>query len=124
MEFDITLLKEVVINLVENAIKYSQNSSSIKIKSWEDRNFVHVSVKDQGQGISSEELESVWKKFTRGKDQELKTKGSGLGLYLVKYFIELHGGNVVMESELGQGTTVSFTLPINDDTTSAYEVRA
>lgn len=46
----------------------------------------------------------------------MKTKGSGLGLYLVKYFIELHGGRVRLESEIGQGSTVSFTLPLVDDT--------
>lgn len=123
VEFDITLLKEVVINLVENAIKFSDSGSSINIKSWEDKNFVHVSVRDKGPGISAQELDTVWKKFTRGKGQELKTKGSGLGLYLVKYFIELHGGNVAMESEVGKGTTVSFTLPINDDTTIAEEAK-
>jgi len=118
VEFDITLMKEVVINLVENAIKYSSLGQNILVKSWEDNNYVHVSVRDNGPGISPSEIESVWQKFTRGKDQDLKTKGSGLGLYLVKYFVELHGGQILMESQLGSGTTVSFTLPVTDDTKS------
>lgn len=118
VEFDITLMKEVIINLVENAIKYSQSGQDILIKSWEDQNHVHVSVKDNGQGISSEEIENVWKKFTRGKNQDLKTKGSGLGLYLVKYFVELHGGQVYMDSQISKGTTVSFTLPVTDGTST------
>ncbi len=118
VEFDITLMKEVIINLVENAIKYSQPGQEILIKSWEEQEFVHVSVRDNGQGISTEEIESVWQKFTRGKNQDLKTKGTGLGLYLVKYFVNLHGGQVFMESELGKGTTVSFTLPLADDKTN------
>jgi signal transduction histidine kinase len=60
-------------------------------------------------------MDKVWGKFTRGSDQDLKTKGTGLGLYLVKYFIELHGGKVEMESKVGQGTTVSFTLPLESE---------
>lgn len=118
VELDITLMKEVIINLVENAIKYSHSGQDILIKSWEDQEFVHVSVQDKGQGISAEEMEAVWKKFTRGKNQDLKTKGTGLGLYLVKFFVELHGGQVYMESQIGQGTTVSFTLPVSDDNNS------
>ncbi len=118
VEFDITLMKEVIINLVENAIKYSSPGQEILVKSWEDQNFVHVSIVDHGQGISAEEIEKVWEKFTRGKNQDLKTKGTGLGLYLVKYFVELHGGQVSMESQEGKGTTVSFTLPVSDDKTS------
>jgi signal transduction histidine kinase len=120
-EFDITLIKEVIINLVENAIKYTPTGGQITITSQEVDNEINVRVKDTGSGIAEDEIEHVWGKFTRGKGQDLKTKGTGLGLYLVKYFIELHGGTVQLESELNQGTTVSFTLPLLDDTTSASE---
>jgi signal transduction histidine kinase len=114
-EFDVTLMKEVVINLIENAIKYSPLGSEIVIRSEERDNVIRVEVQDKGQGIAPDELEKVWQKFVRGKEQDLKSKGSGLGLYLVKYFIELHGGTVRIESELGKGSTVSFTLPVSDD---------
>jgi signal transduction histidine kinase len=115
-EFDLTLIKEVIINLVENAIKYTKAGGTIDVVSHEAGNDVVVAVKDTGEGIKPEDLDKVWGKFTRGSDQDLKTKGSGLGLYLVKYFIELHGGKVSMESQVDIGTTVSFTLPLEDET--------
>lgn len=122
LEFDTTLIKEVVINLVENAIKYTPGGGKIEVISHESDDCIHVVVKDSGEGIKPEDMDKVWGKFTRGSDQDLKTKGTGLGLYLVKYFIELHGGKVKMESTLGQGTTVSFTLPL--DTEAETEVLA
>lgn len=115
LEFDSTLIKEVVINLVENAIKYTPAGGSIEVISHEMDDKVHVLVKDTGEGIKPDDLDKVWGKFTRGSDQDMKTKGTGLGLYLVKYFIELHGGKVTMESKLGHGTTVTFTLPIETE---------
>ncbi len=115
LEFDTTLIKEVIINLVENAIKYTPSGGLIEVVSEESDDFVHVLVKDTGEGIKPEDMEKIWGKFTRGSDQDMKTKGTGLGLYLVKYFIELHGGKVVMESKLGKGTTVSFTLPLDEE---------
>ncbi|MBO9666379.1 MAG: CHASE2 domain-containing protein [Bdellovibrio sp.] len=115
VEFDTTLIKEVIINLVENAIKYTPPQGHIEVISHESEDSVHVIVKDTGDGIKPEDLDKVWGKFTRGSDQDMKTKGHGLGLYLVKYFIELHGGRAAMESKVGQGTTVSFTLPLESE---------
>ncbi|WP_413294381.1 ATP-binding protein [Bdellovibrio sp. HCB185ZH] len=115
VEFDTTLIKEVVINLVENAIKYTPSQGLIDVTSTETEKDIKVIVKDTGDGIKPEDMDKVWGKFTRGSDQDLKTKGTGLGLYLVKYFIELHGGKVEMESKVGQGTTVSFTLPLESE---------
>ncbi len=115
-EFDITLIKEVIINLIENAIKYTPTGGQITVRSRDIENEIQIEVQDTGLGISDDEIDHVWGKFNRGKGQDLKTKGTGLGLYLVKYFIELHGGKVHLESQLGQGSTVSFTLPLLDDT--------
>lgn len=129
IEFDATLIKEVLINLIENAVKYSPPGRSIILTSEEIESGVKVSIEDHGEGIPEDELPKIWGKFVRGKDQNLKSKGSGLGLYLVKYFIELHGGQVKLSSrrvdatlangppgmnlpeEGHSGTTVSFTLP-------------
>jgi len=122
VEFDTTLMKEVLVNLIENAIKYTPRGGQISILSNETEDSIFVRVRDNGEGIRPEDLDTVWGKFTRGKDQDLKTKGSGLGLYLVKYFIELHGGKVNLESKVGVGTTVSFTLPLSDDTIESSEV--
>jgi two-component system phosphate regulon sensor histidine kinase PhoR len=114
IEVDFTLMREVLINLLENAIKYTSQDGRITVASREVNNKIWVEIQDTGEGIPSEELANVWGKFVRGKDQDLKTKGTGLGLYLVKYFIELHGGEVFLESELRKGTKVSFSLPLED----------
>jgi signal transduction histidine kinase len=114
VELDCTLIKEVIINLVENAIKYTPPFGSINIVSYEKEHNVHVGIADTGEGIKPDDMDKVWGKFTRGSDQDLKTKGSGLGLYLVKYFIELHGGKITMTSNLGSGTLVEFSLPIEN----------
>ncbi len=116
IEFDVTLMTEVILNLVENAIKYTNENGQIFINTTETDTEVLVSIRDTGEGISPEDQTHIWKKFVRGKNQELKTKGSGLGLYLVKYFIELHGGKITLKSELGKGTTFDMSLPIESET--------
>lgn len=116
IEGDFVLLREVILNLIENAIKYTRDGGAVKVRSYEKNDRVFVEVKDTGPGIEASELQSIWGKFVRGKDQDLKTKGSGLGLYLVKYFIELHGGDVRVESEPGQGTLFTFSLPLDAET--------
>lgn len=114
IEADFTLMKEVLINIIENAIKYTPESGKIDVVSKETKSKIWIEVSDTGEGIPEAELKNVWRKFVRGKDQDYKTKGSGLGLYLVKYFIELHGGEVFLESKLGVGTKISFSLPIEE----------
>lgn len=113
IEFDVTLMTEVIQNLIENAIKYTSADGQIHITSTETETDVLVTIRDTGEGISPEDQQLIWKKFVRGKNQELKTKGSGLGLYLVKYFIELHGGKISLKSEIGKGTTFYISLPID-----------
>jgi signal transduction histidine kinase len=115
IEVDFTLMREVLINLLENAIKYTPVGGKIQIASHEVAEKVWIEVQDTGEGIPAVEIANVWGKFVRGKDQDHKTKGTGLGLYLVKYFIELHGGEVFLESELGKGTKVSFSLPLEEE---------
>jgi signal transduction histidine kinase len=115
IEFDRTLIREVIVNILDNAIKYSPRLSQILISSTEVDGMVKVTIKDNGTGITEQELPTIWAKFTRGKDQELRTKGSGLGLYLVKFFIELHGGQVFAQSQFGKGTTLGFSLPVEQN---------
>ena len=118
IEVDLTLIREVLVNLVENAIKYTPSGGQIRIVSREHENKVSVEVSDTGEGIGADEVAQVWRKFVRGKDQDMKSKGTGLGLYLVKYFIELHGGDVNLESEVKKGTKVSFVLPLEEESSS------
>lgn len=112
MEGDLALLQEVVINLIENAIKYSRPHTEVIIRTREENKKVLVSIVDQGMGIPADEIPRVTGKFYRGKKGAEQAKGSGLGLYLAKYFVELHGGSLFIESKLGEGTNVSFSLPL------------
>lgn len=111
IEVDPTLMHEVLNNLLENAIKYTPNGGSVHVETEEIDSFIRIVVTDTGEGINPEDLESVFGKFVRGKNQDLKSKGSGLGLYLVKYFVELHGGRVLLSSQVGKGTQVELYLP-------------
>ncbi len=112
MEGDGKLLLEVIINLLENAIKYSPPDRKIIVRTREEAGVVRVSVIDEGPGIDPNEIPRVTGKFYRGKEVIDSTKGSGLGLYLAKYFVELHHGKLQIDSGLGVGTSASFTLPI------------
>lgn len=115
MEADRTLIAEVLINLVENAIKYSPSHSTITIVSHEVGNTVRVEITDRGPGIDAKEAPKIFDKFYRGsKDKKSTAAGTGLGLYLVKYFIELHGGSVFLETNIGMGTQIGFTLPLEE----------
>ncbi len=113
MEGDPDLLQEVITNLLENAIKYSRVGSQVIVRTSEEELGVRVSVTDQGMGIAADEIPRVTGKFYRGRDTEKTTKGSGLGLYLAKYFVELHKGTLEIQSDVGKGTTVSFLLPLS-----------
>lgn len=113
MEGDQQLIQEVITNLVENAIKYSPADRKVIVRTREEDKRVTVAVVDEGVGIAADELPRVTGKFYRGRAVGEKVKGSGLGLYLAKYFVELHQGKLELKSELGKGTEVSFWLPIS-----------
>lgn len=115
IEVDPTLLEEMVHNLIENAIKYTPAGGAVKVTSTETDARVVVTVADTGPGIRPEDHTAVWNKFTRGTDANRTATGSGLGLYLVKYFAELHGGDVFLDSEPGRGTKIGFRLPTEAD---------
>lgn len=121
IEADTTLIQEVILNLVENAIKYTPKSGRVTITSSERDDNVEVVVEDTGPGIAPEEQKEIWGKFTRGRGQETGPAGTGLGLYLVKYFVELHGGSVFLSSELGKGTRIGFKIPIASESADATE---
>lgn len=118
VEVDSTLVFEVILNLLSNAIKYTQPGGNVKVTTEEINNQIYVSVIDNGPGISEDEQLQIFDKFFRGQQAKQQPKGSGLGLYLVKYFIELHNGKVFLESELGKGTKVGFSLPLDNEASS------
>jgi signal transduction histidine kinase len=114
IECDEDLMRQVLTNLIDNAIKYSPNGSKIIVRSREEDSFVRVEVEDFGPGIPKDQLPLMFRKFSRFmRPIKEDVKGSGLGLYLSKYFIELHGGTIRLKTTEGQGTTFTFTLPLH-----------
>lgn len=113
ISIDPDLIRQVFSNLVENAIKYSPDDTKIMVSSEEKDGKVVVQVADQGFGIPTDELPNIFMKFFRSKNAKSSPiKGSGLGLYLAKYFIELHQGSIFVESSYGQGSTFTVELPL------------
>ena len=105
-------LRQVLNNLVDNAIKYSPDGGTIRVGGWADPDQVVVYVADEGVGIPAEEQEKLFQRFYR-VDSSLRrrTRGAGLGLFLCKAIVEAHGGRIWLRSEPGKGTTVFFSLP-------------
>jgi hypothetical protein len=104
-------MHRVLSNLIENAIKYAGKGKIITIKTWDDADWVFVKVSDNGVGISQDDLQHIFDKFYRVKnDSTHSIKGSGLGLYLVKYFVELHSGTISANSRLNEGTSFIIKL--------------
>jgi two-component system cell cycle sensor histidine kinase PleC len=126
IEADHRGLKQVVLNLISNAVKFTPEGGDIVVTlSRLDDDRVRVAVTDTGIGIAPEDLARLARPFEQVEGQHSKTtQGTGLGLALTKSLIELHGGQLMMESEPGQGTTVSFELPIHPPGAPAQAARA
>ena len=109
---DPTAIKRCVQNIVSNALKFSPDDTQIKIALKDFPQGIKIAVTDQGCGIPEEDIESVWKVYSRSSYTRVSDKqGSGLGLPIIKALIEAHGGTVKLESTVGVGTTVIVTLP-------------
>jgi signal transduction histidine kinase len=100
-----------VLNLLSNAIKGGQ----IEVGAAPRSGFVEVSVSDTGVGIAPEDQEAVFEEFRQVGTAAKKVEGTGLGLTLCRKFIELHGGRIWVKSEVGVGSTFTFTLPVRRD---------
>jgi signal transduction histidine kinase len=110
---DSAKLRQVLVNLITNAIKYSPEAAPVAVKATKGSGTIRVDVHDQGIGIREEDLSRLFKKFQRISDpQSRKTAGTGLGLYIVKGLVELQGGEIAVTSEYGKGSTFSFTMPV------------
>jgi signal transduction histidine kinase len=110
---DRSLVTRAVANLVDNAIKYSPERTSVTLSTALEADAVRVTVEDRGYGIPLEDQDRVWEKFYRvARDGRVKEEEStGLGLSFVREVVEQHGGQVFLESEVGHGSKVGFTLP-------------
>ena len=103
-------LRRVIINLLGNAIKYTQEKGLIEIKAEIDNNDLRFSVKDNGEGLYKKDIPKLFKRFSQGT-QEKRSIGTGLGLYLSKQIIDAHGGKIWLESDKGKGSEFFFLLP-------------
>ncbi|WP_334129995.1 ATP-binding protein [Sneathiella sp.] len=110
LEVDERRIKQVVFNLFSNAIKFTPAKGEITLSARKTPESFVISVRDNGKGIAEDQIEHIFKRFTKGNTTR-QNAGAGLGLSLVKSFIELHGGHVELASKENVGTTVSCHLP-------------
>jgi signal transduction histidine kinase len=103
-------IKQVIFNLLSNAVKFTPPGGAVDVSASRVNGEVRVSVADTGPGVAPEDRERIFEEFQQSESAE-HHEGTGLGLALSKLFVELHGGRIWLESELGRGTTFTFALP-------------
>ena len=107
-------LKQILLNLLSNAVKFTPEGGRITVTARRNGNWVEIAVSDTGIGIAPEDHAAVFEEFKQvGTDYTRKAEGTGLGLALTRKLVQLHGGEMHLESELGKGSTFLFTLPSN-----------
>ena len=107
-------IKQILLNLLSNAVKFTPEGGRIGIKARQANGSVEISVTDTGIGIAEEDQPKIFEEFRQvGSGYAHKVEGTGLGLTLAKKFVELHGGKIWVESEVGKGSRFIFTLPIH-----------
>ncbi|HEY9634197.1 MAG TPA: PAS domain S-box protein [Coleofasciculaceae cyanobacterium] len=114
---DEKLLRYIISNLLSNAIKYSSQGSTVKFDLVYDQRQAVFRIQDQGIGIPKEDLQYLFESFYRGSNVGA-ISGTGLGLTIVKNSVDLHGGQMAVDSEVGVGTTFTITLPLNNHVTT------
>jgi signal transduction histidine kinase len=102
---------QIVLNLLSNAIKFTPEGGRIDVRAAVNKGLVEISVTDTGVGIAPEDQETVFEEFRQVGTADKKMEGTGLGLALSRKFVELHGGRIWVKSQVGKGSTFTFTLP-------------
>jgi len=106
-------IKQVLLNLLSNAVKFTPEGGRIRLSARLVGGSVEISVTDTGVGIAPEDQGTIFEEFRQvGGDETRQQEGAGLGLTLSKKFVELHGGRIWVDSEVGRGSTFTFTLPL------------
>lgn len=106
-------IKQVLVNLLDNSIKYTSPGGSISLLTWQQDNLAYIRVKDNGIGIAPKDLPLIFDRFYRVERARTRlTGGTGLGLAIVKFIVEMHGGTITADSKENAGTAFTFTLPL------------
>lgn len=120
MHLDVEKLRQVVLNFIDNAIYYSKPGSTVHIKLKKDKHYVTFIVKDTGIGVPKSEQPQLFGRFFRATNaRQRRPDGTGVGLFLAKKVVLLHGGQIIFESEEGKGSTFGFRLPIKQPKTNS-----
>ena len=116
MDYDAEKMRQILTNLISNALKFSPEDSALFIKVDKVKNSLNLEVRDEGYGISENELPFIFDRFFQAENNEYKiSQGTGIGLALTKELVELLNGSIDVKSELGTGTTFTITLPITNN---------
>jgi two-component system phosphate regulon sensor histidine kinase PhoR len=106
------LLEQAIVNLVDNAIKYSPASGTVTVEGWQEGGKVMIKVQDRGQGIAKEHLPRLFERFYRVDSARSRAVGgTGLGLAIVKHIVQAHAGKITVHSTPGEGAVFIITLP-------------
>ena len=112
VSIDFERIREVLLHLLENAAKYSEPETPIRVTAAVEKSQLVVSVADNGPGIDSMEQSLIFDKFYRGRNQRYAASGTGMGLAICKVIVEAHGGKIGVVSQMGSGSVFSFSLPL------------
>jgi signal transduction histidine kinase len=104
-------ISQVIFNLLSNAVKFTPDGGAVDVRANQEDGEIRVSVADTGPGIAAEDHERIFEEFQQTEAGVEQHEGTGLGLALSKRLVELHGGRIWVDSELGKGSTFVFTLP-------------
>ena len=106
-------VKQILLNLLSNAVKFTPEGGRVGLTATAAEGVVTIAVRDTGIGIAPEDQAAIFEEFRQvGREDARKQEGTGLGLTLAKKFVDLHGGRIWVQSQVGQGSTFSFTLPV------------
>ena len=106
-------VKQILVNLLTNAVKFTPEGGQVKVEARLGDSAVIVSVIDTGIGVAKEDQEAIFEEFRQAAGSYAhKREGTGLGLTLTRKFVEMHGGKIWVESEIGKGSKFIFTLPV------------
>jgi signal transduction histidine kinase len=109
-------VKQVLLNLLSNAVKFTPDGGRVDLTATAAKDVITIAVSDTGIGIAPEDQAAIFEEFRQvGREDARTQEGTGLGLTLAKKFVELHGGRIWVQSQVGQGSTFTFTLPVRPD---------